>query len=73
MPRFFLPFPLGATVPAIVEPPPPPPFWVPVTAGSLNWNGVRAGLMPRFEHIYPQESGGEQQFNKVDLGNESEG
>lgn len=71
MPRF--PLSLGATVPAIVEPPPPPPFWTPLSAGALNWNRTRGGILPRFEHIYPQESGADQQFRKINLDDESEG
>lgn len=62
MPQF--PLTLGATVPAIVVPPPPPPFWVNLTAGSLQWNAVRAGQMPRFEHIFPQEPGADQQWRR---------
>ena len=65
MPRFFFPFPLGATVPPVVIPPPPPPFWGTVGVGTLSWSAVHAGPLPRFEHIYPQESGGEQQFVKI--------
>lgn len=60
MPRH--PLSLGATIPPIVEPPPPPPLWVPVTALGHHWVGVRGGQIPRFEHIYPQESGAARQF-----------
>ena len=60
-----LPFPLGATIPAVVVPPPPPPFWTAVGPGSLSWQAVTGGQIPRFEHIFPQESGAEQQFVKI--------
>jgi hypothetical protein len=61
-----LPFSWGAGTPAEPPPPPPePPFWGPVTSGALAWQAVRAGQMPRFEHVFPQESGSEQQFVKI--------
>jgi len=63
MPRF--PITLGATVPGIVIPPPPPPFWVPAGKNALAWQAVSAGQMPRFEHVWPQEPGGDQQFVKI--------
>ena len=63
MPSF--PFPLGSTVLGVVVPPPPPPFWTPVTANAFAWQGSRAGQMPRFERVFPQESGAEQQFVRV--------
>ena len=64
MPRF--PFSWGAGTPALPPPPPPtPPFWVPVTKDSLTWQAVRGGQMPRFEHVFPQESGVDQQFVKI--------
>lgn len=63
MPRF--PFSWGARVPPAVVIPPPPPFWSPVTANALGWQGVHAGLLPRFEHVFPQESGSAQQFVKL--------
>lgn len=66
MPRFFFPFPLGPAPEAEAPPPPPtPPFWTNLAASALNWNAVRAGVMPRFEHVYPQEPGAEQQWTKV--------
>ena len=63
MPRF--PFPLGSTVPAVIIPPPPPPFWGIVTRDGLSWQQVSVGLMPRFEHTFPQTSGADQQFVKI--------
>ena len=63
MPRF--PLSLGATVPAVVIPPPPPPFWVDLAKDSLSWHAVSKDLMPRFEHVFPQESGADQQFVKI--------
>lgn len=60
MPR--LPFPLGAIAPPPATIPPPPPFWTPGTARALSWTALQAGQIPRFEHIYPQESGAAQQF-----------
>ena len=62
MPRF--PLTLGATVSGIIIPPPPPPFWTPLGKNSLGWQAVSAGQMPRFEHVFPQESGGDQQFKR---------
>lgn len=70
MPRLFFPFPMGATVPAVVVPPPPPPFWTKLSADGLNWNAVAGRRMPRFEHVYPQEGGGDQAFKKVNLDDE---
>jgi hypothetical protein len=58
-------FPLGSPTPPVVIPPPPPPFWGPVTAGPLAWQAVGAATMPRFEHVFPQESGVGQQFVKI--------
>ena len=63
MPRF--PITLGATVPPPVIIPPPPPFWGIITRDGLSWQAVSAGLMPRFEHVWPQEPGGDQQFVKI--------
>lgn len=63
MPRF--PFSWGATVPPIVVPPPPPPFWGAVGRTALAWHAVAADVIPRFEHIFAQESGAEQQFKKL--------
>ena len=63
MPRY--PLPLGSTALVPPVPPPPPPFWVPVEGNSVHWQAVTAGRMPRFEHLYPQTSGAEQQFVKI--------
>ena len=63
MPRF--PFSWGARVPPVLVPPPPPPLWMTVTTGALSWQRVRAGLLPRFEHLFPQESGSAQRFRKL--------
>ena len=62
MRRFAFPLPLGSTVPAIVEPPSEPPFWTNVTHSSLQWIAHSQGQIPRFEHVFPQESGSDQQF-----------
>jgi len=63
MPRH--PLNLGSTSLQAPAPPPVPPFWTPVTAGGLAWQAVSGGQMPRFEHVWPQESGGDQQFVKI--------
>jgi len=63
MPRF--PFSWGARVPPLVAPVPSLPRWTSVTAGLLAWQRQRVGLMPRLEHVFPQESGSAQQFVKV--------
>ena len=63
MPRF--PLTLGAITPPPTVIPPPPPFWSPVGRHTLAWQAVSAGQMPRFEHIWPQEPGGDQQFVKI--------
>ena len=63
MPRF--PLSLGARVPPPTVIPPPPPFWTNLTANALGWQRVRMGLMPRLEHVFPQESGAAQQFVKL--------
>lgn len=62
MPRF--PFPLGSPVPPPAVIPPPPPFWTGVGPNSLHWQAVHAGQIPRFEHIFPQESGAQQQWKR---------
>ena len=65
MPRIRFPFPLGSEAAVVVVPPAEPTFWTNITAASLNWVASRGGRLPRFEHIYPQESGAEQQWSKV--------
>lgn len=56
MPRLFFPFAWGApstdTVVVVV----PPPFWVKDTSGVIAWHADGAQLLPRFEHIYPEEA-----------------
>jgi hypothetical protein len=64
MPRFPL-FPWGATVPAIPEPEPEPPFWTNLGKSALAWSAIAGDVMPRFEHIFAQEAGAEQQFVKL--------
>lgn len=63
MPRH--PLTLGSTILAPVIAPAPPPFWTPLVPAALSWNLSRGGQIPRFEHVYPQESGGEQQFRPL--------
>ena len=63
MPRF--PLTLGSTSLVPIIPPPPPPFWGIVTSDGLSWQAVSVGLIPRFEHVFPQESGAAQQFVKI--------
>ena len=58
-------FPMGSATPSVSTPAPAPPFWTSVAAPSLAWRGVQAATMPRFEHVFPQESGIEQQFVKI--------
>lgn len=65
MPRLMFGIAWGASVPPVVIPPPPPPFWVTLTADTLQWQAVTVGQIPRFEHIYPQDSGIAQQFVKI--------
>ena len=67
MPRH--PLPLGAgveTVPPTPTPTPAPPFWTPLVPAAMSWNLSRGASMPRFEHIFPQESGADQQWVKVE-------
>ena len=60
------PFTFGVAGPAVAPPAPPaPPFWTNVTHSSLHWIAHRAGRLPRFEHIFPQESGADQQFTQI--------
>ncbi len=40
-----------AVVPSVTT-----PFWVKDTPGAMNWLADGAQLLPRFQHIYPQES-----------------
>ena len=63
MPRF--PLTLGSTVVAAPTPPASPALWTNLGPGAISWIAVGAGPIPRFEHIFPQESGAEQQFVKV--------
>ena len=58
-------FPLGSPTQSVMTPPPLPPFWTRLSAAGLVWNGIHAATMPRFEHVFPQESGAEQQFVKI--------
>lgn len=58
-------FPLGAGIPAAPPPAPPtPPFWTALGPDALGWQAVTAGQMPRFEHIFPQEPGADQQWRR---------
>ena len=57
MPRLFFPFAWGApSVDTVLIPPPPPPFWVKDTPSVVAWQADGAQLLPRFEHIYPEEA-----------------
>jgi hypothetical protein len=57
------PFGWGSATPSVPPPPPPePPFWTNITHAALTWFAVRGNQMPRFEHVFPQESGADQQF-----------
>lgn len=55
---FFSRFPFTWGAPVVAEPPAPevPPFWVKDTPGVVAWHADGAQLLPRFEHIYPQDS-----------------
>lgn len=66
MPPLFFPFRWGSpSVDTVIIPPAAPPFWVKDTPGVVAWHVEGASLLPRFEHVYPQEAGGEQQFVKL--------
>lgn len=65
-PRFFFPFIWGSpSVDTVTVPPAPPPRWSNLGSSAQNWGSVHAAILPRFQHIYPQESGGEQQFRRL--------
>jgi len=36
--------------------PPEPPFWTKDTPGALTWQTRGAQVLPRFQHLYPQDS-----------------
>lgn len=62
-PLRFPPFTWGATPEGTPPPAPPaPPFWTNISHSALQWMAVRGGQIPRFEHIFPQQSGSDQQF-----------
>lgn len=57
MPRLFFPFAWGAPSTDTVRPPPvTPPFWVKDTPGVVAWHADGAQVLPRFQHIYPEEA-----------------
>lgn len=57
MPRLFFPFAWGSpSIDTVVIPPPPAPFWVKDTPGVVAWQADGAQLLPRFQHIYPEEA-----------------
>lgn len=57
MPRLFFPFAWGAPSTDTVRPPPvTPPFWVKDTPGVVAWHADGSQLLPRFEHIFPEEA-----------------
>lgn len=57
MPRIGFPFIWGAEPSSVVVLPVVPPLWSSVGGGGGTWRGVRGGLLPRFEHIYPIVTG----------------
>lgn len=63
----FLRFPFVWGPAEVVVPPPfvPPPFWGAVGANVLLWNRDQAGPLPRFQHIYAQTAGVDQQFQRL--------
>lgn len=63
MPRY--PFPLGATVPPQPSTTTAPPFWTKLGPSAIHWQSRDTQPLPRFEHIYPQQSGGQQGFVRV--------
>lgn len=57
MPRLFFPFAWGApSTDTVIIPPAPPPFWVKDAPGVVSWQAEGAGILPRFQHIYPEEA-----------------
>ena len=59
------PFVWSPLVEVVVVPPVVPPVWTNVAAAVHAWQVQAAPVLPRFQHIYPQESGGEQQFVRI--------
>lgn len=53
---FIFPFVWGPQAPATPVPSTETPFWVKDTPGAMNWLADGAQLLPRFQHLYPQES-----------------
>lgn len=56
MPRLFFPFAWGSPSIDTVIVVTVPPFWVKDTPGPMAWQADGAQLLPRFEHIYPEEA-----------------
>src|SRR6266576_2116878 len=55
MPRPFFPFSWGPDAPSVVTIPPIPPFWEQLSPTVQTWVRDAAGLLPRFQHLYPEE------------------
>lgn len=57
MPRLFFPFAWGTpSTDTVIVPPAPPPFWVKNAPGVVSWRADGAPQLPRFQHIYPQDT-----------------
>lgn len=56
MPRLFFPFVWGAPSVDTVLVVTTPPFWTKDAPGSMAWRSEAAELLPRFQHLYPQDS-----------------
>ena len=57
MPRFFFPFAWGSpSLDTVAQPIIPLPFWVKDTPGALAWSASKPDILPRFQHLYPDES-----------------
>lgn len=56
MPRLFFPFAWGTPSTDTVVVVTTPPFWVKDNPGVVSWRADGAGILPRFEHIYPEEA-----------------
>lgn len=56
MPRLLFPFAWGAPSTDTVIVVTTPPFWTKDTPGTVAWQASRANILPRFQHIYPEEA-----------------
>ena len=56
MPRLFFPFAWGSPSVDTVIVVTVPPFWQKDTPGIVAWSASKPDILPRFQHLYPEEA-----------------